>query len=211
MKTELRRLVSRLVRWSAGVGLAALLGACSGDNATSVQQNVQTAEALIDAFYSFDPKQLEPLLASAPESAAGLLFYQGWAEGGNYKILARKACEAKPAEQVVCAITVDDDPMLALGLVLGVDFKVTDTFTLSFADGVLTAVKNSSDDQPIYYEAYEWVVANKPEVMSGPCQGFFKDGPTPGDCARAMTAGYREFAEQYDFAEQGDFAEQDSE
>lgn len=188
MKTDLFLRLSRL----CGVGLTALLCACSAENAASVRQNVQTAEALIDAFYSFDPNQLAPLLVAAPDSADGLMFYQGWAEGGNYKILERKACVAKAEQTVVCAITVDDDPMLALGI----DYKVTDTFTLSFEDGVLTAVKNSSDDQPIYYEAYEWVVANKPEVMSGPCQGFFKDGPTPGDCARAMTAGYREFSEQ---------------
>jgi len=175
------------------VGLIGLLCACSGGNTASVQQNVDTAEALIDAFYSFDPEQLAPLLVAAPESAAGLMFYQGWAEGGNYKILERKACEARSAHEVVCSITVDDDPMLALAI----DFKVTDTFTLSFEGDVLVAVKNSSDDQPIYYEAYEWVVTNKPQIMSGPCLGFFTDGPTPGDCARAMTAGYREFAEQH--------------
>jgi len=172
--------------------LALLLSGCSAGDDALTARNLQTAEALIDAFYSFDAQALRPLLATAPESAAALLFYQGWAEGGNYKILDRKPCRAQSAEKIECSITVDDDPMLALNI----DFKVTDTFTLTFEQDVLSAVKNSSDDQPIYYEAYEWVVVTMPEVMSGPCQGFFVDGPTPGDCARAMTAGYKEFSER---------------
>lgn len=170
----------------------ALVWGCSGPNEKLVARNLQSSEALIDAFYSFDAELLAPLLVAAPESAKALLFYQGWAQGGNYKIIERKACQAESAEVVVCAITVDDDPMIALNI----DFKVTDTFTLSFEGPVLTSVKNASNDQPVYYEAYEWVVANMPEVMSGPCQGFFVDGPTPVDCARAMTAGYKKFAEQ---------------
>lgn len=169
-----------------------VLSGCSANDASlaAVEENRQTAEALIDAFYSFDVDQLAPLLVDAQRSAPALRFYQGWAEGGNYRVVERQSCVAESARVVICAITVDDDPVLALNI----DFKVTDTFKMTFDGTTLVAVDNSSNDQPIYYEAYNWVVENRPEVMSGPCQGFFVDGPTPGDCARAMTAGYRAFA-----------------
>lgn len=176
-----------------GVMMAScVLSGCSAGEAgrSAADENRQTAEALIDAFYSFDVDQLAPLLVDAQSSAPALRFYQGWAEGGNYRVVERQSCLAESATVVVCAITVDDDPVLALNI----DFKVTDTFKMTFDGTTLVAVDNSSNDQPIYYEAYNWVVENRPEVMSGPCRGFFVDGPTPGDCARAMTAGYRAFA-----------------
>ena len=44
------------------------------------------AESLIDDFYSFDSMRLEEALASAEDSKESLLYYQGWAEGGNYEI-----------------------------------------------------------------------------------------------------------------------------
>jgi len=173
--------------------LIVFLSACS-DTATEAPasdwQNLQTAEAIIDAFYSFNPDELSPLLADAKESALSLLFYQGWAEGGNYKIINRAPCVAKTDSSIRCGITVEDDPVLALKL----DFKVTDTFTITFDGDKVTAVETSSNDKPIYEQAFEWVVKDTPEVMTGPCQGFFDDGPTPGDCVRAMTEGYRRFA-----------------
>jgi len=182
--------------------LACFLSACS-DTPTDVPrdastteapstgaQNLQAAEAIIDAFYSFNPDKLAPLLADAKESAPALLFYQGWAEGGNYKIINRAPCVADTESSVRCGITVEDDPVLALKL----DFKVTDTFTITFDGDKVAAVETSSNDKPIYTQAFEWVVKESPEVMTGPCQGFFADGPTPGDCARAMTEGYRRFA-----------------
>ena len=82
------------------------------------------AEAFIDAFYSFDSLALEATLSSAAGSASAITYYQGWAEGGNYKIVDRKRCEIKAANVVSCSITVEDDPMLAVGI----DFDVTDTF-----------------------------------------------------------------------------------
>jgi hypothetical protein len=119
-----------------------------------------------------------------------MLYYQGWAEGGNYKIVERRLCEAASSDVVRCAITVQDDPVLALDI----DFHVTDTFTIGFEDGRIVSVENSSNDKQIYYDAFDWVTREMPEVMTGPCQGFFDGGPTPGDCARAMTEGYRRFA-----------------
>ncbi len=168
------------------------LSGCSvaGGAPALADKNLQTSEALIDAFYSFDADQLRPLLADAKNSAATLIFYQGWAEVGNYRVLQRQACVAESDGVVSCAITVEDDPVLALNI----DFNVTDTFRMTYDGATLVAVENSSNDQPVYFEAYNWVVENMPEVMAGPCQGFFDGGPTPGDCARAMTIGYRKFA-----------------
>jgi hypothetical protein len=157
--------------------------------------DVETAEAFIDAFYSFDAGRLSPFLVYAGESVAPIIYYQGWAEGGNYRIVDRGACTETAPGSVVCPITVEDDPVKALGT----GFNVTDTFTLTFDAGRIFAIETSSNDQPIYYAAQQWVRTNMPEVMDGPCQGFFAGGPTPRDCARAMTEGYRAFAASDDF------------
>lgn len=169
--------------------------AVTPDPGTAATANLPQAEAFIDAFYSFEPAQLNPLLAAAGESAGALLYYQGWAEGGNYKIVNRGACVATDEQVVSCPITVEDDPVLALKT----NFNVTDTFTLTFDNGQIINVETSSNDQPIYYQAREWVQKTMPEVMTGPCKGYFAGGPTPGDCARAMTEGYRRFAASDDY------------
>lgn len=172
------------------VCFSATLWSCSTSPPTSQQTNLITAETLIDAFYSFEANKLQPFFVNAQASAPALMFYQGWAEGGNYKIVNRAPCAVQESGNIDCAITVEDDPVLQLNT----NFNVTDTFTLTFDNGVLTAVETNSNDQQIYYDAFDWVVENMPEVMAGPCQGFFNGGPTPGDCARAMTEGYRQFA-----------------
>ena len=180
----------------ATVGLLALLTGCgaeypdqahdSSGEQPLIERNRESAEGFIDAFYSFDPAQLEPFLAGADATAADILYYQGWARGGNYVVLNRLPCEAESAELFRCAITVRDDPVLALQT----GFNVTDTFHLTFRGDRIASVETASNDQPIYYEARQWVEANMPEVMSGPCD---KVANTPADCARAMTAGYRAF------------------
>ncbi len=152
-------------------------------------QNLQSAEKLIDAFYSFSPDELKPLLSKAESSAPTILYYQGWAEGGNYKIVNRQACKAESENVIRCAITVQDDPVLALKI----DFNVTDTFTITFSGTEIVTVETSSNDKQIYLDAFNWVTKEMPEVMTGPCLGFFNGGLTPGDCARAMTQGYRKF------------------
>jgi hypothetical protein len=159
---------------------------------------LKTAEALIDAFYSFDKNKLASLLALADESRASVIYYQGWAKGGNYKIVERKPCVATSLDRVSCAITVEDDPMLALKL----DFNVTDTFTIAFVDGKISAADTSSNDMQIYYDAREWVEKNYPELIEKPCIGFFVGGPTPGDCAKAMALGYARFAASEDYPSQ---------
>lgn len=173
----------------------------------SVQANVESlvrdddeyllplSENFINAFYSFDPARLQSVLTFAPDSLPDIVYYQGWAEGGNYKILERNPCVLIATNTASCAITVEDDPMLALGS----DFKVTDTFTIVFADRKVISVTTSSDDLPLYYEAGDWVRARMPELIAEPCRGFFAGGPTPGDCARAMAEGYARFAASDEF------------
>ena len=149
------------------------------------------AESFIDAFYSFDPSQLASLMVAAEESRPRLLYYQGWAEGGNYIVLDRASCAMEEVNKVACPVTVQDDPVVALKT----GFNVTDTFHLTFDGETLVAVDTSSNDQPIYYEARKWVEANMPEVMSGPCKNRNTEGATPGECARAMTKGYEAYYE----------------
>ncbi len=186
------------LRLATGSIVLLLLGACTDvseslatlETPDAVAPNLSKAEAFIDAFYSFDPDRLSPMLAAAPESVQSIMYYQGWAEGGNYKVLQRGVCAVDENKLISCPITVQDDPVLALNT----GFNVTDTFTLTFANGEIVKVETSSNDQPIYYEARAWVEREMPEVMSGPCKDRGAGGTTPGDCARAMTEGYRRFA-----------------
>jgi hypothetical protein len=158
------------------------------DLATS-EANLKVAEGFIDAFYSFDANQLKAFLTETDDSAERILYYQGWAEGGNYIVVNRGACEAKEPNLIQCPITVQDDPVVALKT----NFNVTDTFHLTFVDNKIASIDTSSNDQPIYYEARKWVEKHMPEVMSGPCQNRGKSSGTPQDCARAMTEGYKRF------------------
>ena len=138
------------------------------------------AESFIDAFYSFDPSQLASLMVAAEESRPRLLYYQGWAEGGNYIVLDRASCAMEEVNRVACPVTVQDDPVVALKT----GFNVTDTFHPTFDGETLVAVDTSSNDQPIYYEARKWVEANMPEVMSGPCKNRNTEGATPVNALR---------------------------
>ena len=157
-----------------------------------IEANLEISEAMIDAFYSFDAERLAPFLEHSGPSADRIAYYQGWAEGGNYKVMERNGCEAESAQLIRCPITVQDDPVLALKT----GFNVTDTFALTFNESRIVAINTSSNDQPIYYEARRWVEENMPEVMSGPCHRDYERGVTPGECARAMTAGYQRFYEE---------------
>ena len=159
------------------------------DRASLVTGNLATAEEMIDAFYSFDASKLQPFLLEAGESEQGILGYQGWAKGGNYIIVSRSPCVAESETEISCAITVQDDPVLALET----DFNVTDTFHITFSETVITKVDTSSNDEPIYYEAREWVEENMPEIFEGPCKRTEGIRDSPGVCARAMTEGYRQF------------------
>jgi len=161
---------------------------------------VMVAEQFIDAFYAFDREAMAELVKDAGPAGDRILWYQGWAEGGNYKVVNRGACELLEPGVVECPITVDDDPVLALNT----GFKVTDTFTLTVEGGRIVDIKTRSNDQPIYYTARKWVEANLPDLIAGPCQDRGTAGGTPGDCARAMTEGYRQFAASPDFPDAAD-------
>jgi hypothetical protein len=160
------------------------------DNSTK-EENAAVAEAFVDAFYSFDSDELFAIV-TRPQAQDFAGFYQGWAEAANYSILERNPCEAVLSNTVWCAITVEDDFTAALGI----DFDVTDTFTLTFGeDGEIKAVDLSSDDPDESRAAFESVFDSHPELFDAECQGFFLGGPTPGDCALAFIAAFEEYAE----------------
>jgi hypothetical protein len=153
------------------------------------ETNLTVAEEFIDAFYSFDATRIEDALMNAQGSAPSILYYQGWAEGGNYEIIERMPCVAKSAELINCSITVKDDLVVALET----GFYVTDTFSISFTNGKIVGVETSSNDSQEYYDARDWVRKHRPELIKEPCLGYFDGGPTPGKCAQAMLQGYQEF------------------
>jgi hypothetical protein len=178
-----------------GLTIVALaVGACGDsslpDSAEVDNPNIATAEALIDAFYSFDGDALRATLVFAEASIPQILYYQGWAEGGNYEVLNRMPCVVDDEENISCSITVKDDLIEALDL----DVNVTDTFHLTFSGNRVVHVETSSNDPDAYYEAQSWVEENRPGLINEPCRGFFAGGPTPGECVKAMVRGYAEFA-----------------
>ena len=152
--------------------------------------NLAVAEQFVDAFYSYDAEPLGDLLADAGDSRQDMLFYQGWALGGNYIIMERMPCESVDDKIVRCSITVQDDLVLALGI----DFDVTDTFTLTFADGSISAVETSSNDPKLYHDARDWVWENRKEWVEQPCKGSADAAPDPGQCVGGMLRGYRDYA-----------------
>jgi hypothetical protein len=162
-----------------------------------LKSNLSTAENFIDAFYAFNPIRLEAKLSSAEGSIPSIVYYQGWARGGNYKVIERTPCQFKNSNIITCSITVEDDPTLALGI----DFKATDTFEITFTERKITSIETSSDDPPIYNDARDRVLEELPELVEKPCEGFFDGGPTPADCARTMTEGYGIFAASTDFSQ----------
>jgi hypothetical protein len=153
---------------------------------------------LIDAFYSFEKDRLEAALTFAQDSIPNVVFYQGWAEGGNYKIIKRQSCLAKKLDLISCSITVQDDLMLALGI----DFNVTDTFEIKFSGSKIISVETRSNDLDVFWQAREWVKKKHPELIEAPCKGIWNGGPTPGKCVRAMVEGYSRFAKSDDFPKQ---------
>lgn len=152
--------------------------------------HVTMAEQFVNAFYSFDPEPLGKLLAQAGDSAQDILFYQGWALGGNYVVMQRMPCEMVDDNSVRCSITVQDDLVLALGI----DFDVTDTFLLTFTDGAISAVETSSNDPQRYHDARDWVWANRGELVTQPCKGGPGMAPDPVKCVGNILEGYREYA-----------------
>ena len=187
MQPALREVAALLLLGGLAGGCAALPEERAASGGGS---ELAAAEGLIDAFYSFEPARLRSALAGAPESAPQILYYQGWAEGGNYVVLERKPCRLDKPGEASCDVKVRDDLIAALGT----GYDVTDTFHITFEGGRIARVRTSSNDPPEFEEALKWVRAERPEVMTGPCRGFFAGGPTPQDCVRAVVKGFAEFA-----------------
>jgi len=154
------------------------------------QKNLQLAEQYIDAFYSFNPKLLNPLLTQAGESQKKMLFYQGWAKDGNYIIKQRHPCKFGEGNEVLCSIRVQDDLVLALGI----DFDVTDTFHIYFTKNAISQIKTSTDDPKLYHDAYNWVMENRGEQVKPACKGSMDVKPSPSKCVKLMLLGYQEYA-----------------
>lgn len=129
------------------------------------------------------------LLSLAETSQPNILYYQKWAECGNYKIVKRGGCIEKNDSLVLFPVTVKDDLMRALNI----DFNVTDTFRLTIHDGQIRSVETSSNDLAAYYEAKEWVKKNRPEFVEKACEGIWAGGPTPCECVQGMVKGFGEF------------------
>jgi len=79
--------------------LLILLGSCKNasesEESNIIDNNVVIANKFIDAFYSFNNDSLSSILFEANESRPGILFYQKWAECGNYEVFNRADCIVK--------------------------------------------------------------------------------------------------------------------
>lgn len=157
-----------------------------GCGQSAPDERVRTAEAFVDAFYSWDAQRLGGLLTPG-EDADAVLYYQRWAEAAHYQVQHRQPCRVADDDLIRCAITVVDDFGTALG------YTATDTFTLTVADGAVTSVSFAGDDPPVFQALFDWLAETRPEVLSGPCRDLFAGGTTPGDCARAVAQGARDF------------------
>lgn len=166
-----------------GIALAAAAAASGPD------PRLATAEAFIDAFYSFDHTRLRRAMADAASSQGDTLYYQQWAEAGHYAVLHRARCRFAKRAEVVCAITVRDDLIPALGM----NFHVTDNFHFAFRGRRIVKVWNSSNDPPEFHQAMEWLRRERPQIFTGPCRGIWEGGPTPKACVRAVIKGFGEF------------------
>ena len=170
-----------------------LLYHCRTKTSNDMQHNnISLGNKLIDAFYSFNTDSLASLLANAKSSQPDILYYQKWAECGNYKVLDRGPYSEKNDSTVIFPVTVKDDLMKALQI----DFNVTDTFHITFKNGKIVHVENSSNDVADYYKAKTWVKEHHPEFIEKPCIGIWAGGPTPCDCILGMIKGFVEYKKQ---------------
>jgi len=151
--------------------------------------NITIANKFIDAFYSFDKQLLEETLIEAKDSWPEIIFYQKWAECGNYKVLNRGECIKKDDDIILYPVTVKDDLMDALDI----KFNVTDTFHITIKNGKIKAVTATSDDPEIYYKAKEWIKKNRPDLYDIPCKDAWEGGLTPCECVKATVEGLKAF------------------
>ncbi len=153
------------------------------------QSNAKVVNEFVNAFYSFNRDSLESILSLAKESQPGILYYQKWAECGNYEIVKRGDLIERNDSLIIVPVTVKDDLMAALQI----NFNVTDTFHISIQNGKIRSVQTSSNDPDAYYEAKEWVKQNRPGLIEKACEGIWEGGPTPCECIQGMIKGFTEF------------------
>lgn len=156
--------------------------------------NTDVAKQFVDAFYSFNRDSLESVLALAKGSHPEILYYQKWAQCGNYEIVKRSAPVVQNDSLILCPVTVKDDLMGALRI----DFNVTDTFHITIREGKIRSVTTSSNDPAEYYQAKEWVKNNRSELITKPCEGIWEGGPTPCECIQGMIKGFGELVASKD-------------
>ena len=128
---------------------------------------------------------MQSTLTYADESQHSLLYYQKWAECGNYKVIKRNDFIKKNDSLILCPITVKDDLIGALEL----DFHVTDTFHLTIINGQIRTIETSSNDPDLYYEAKDWIKLNRPELIEKACKG----ASNACQCVKATVEGFVEF------------------
>ena len=192
MQQAVTRGVTGSARIAALLLLGSLVGGCSAQPDRQVPNAASplvAAEAVLDAFYSFDPTRLRTAMADAPTSMPQILYYQGWAQGGNYVVLDRRPCRFENSLKISCDITVKDDLIAALRT----GYHVTDTFHFKLQGGRIASIATSSNDPPEFEQALDWLRRERPDVMAGPCRGIFAGGPTPQDCVRAVVKGFENF------------------
>ena len=153
------------------------------------KNNIDIANQFIDAFYSFNEDSLKSALSYAEVSHPSILYYQKWAECGNYKVLNRSIFKEINDSLVICPVTVKDDLMSALQI----DLNVTDTFHIIIKDKKIQSVQTSSNDPDAYYEAKDWIRKNRPELIEKPCEDAWEGGPIPCECIKATIQRFVEF------------------
>lgn len=147
--------------------------------------NSDIATEFINAFYSFNKESLQSTLKYADDSRQTIIYYQKWAECGNYKVIKQNEFIIKNDSLVLCPITVKDDLIGALE----VDFNVTDTFHLTIINKKIQSIETSSNDPDLFYEAKDWIKHNKPELTEKACEG----ASTACKCVKATVEGFIEF------------------
>lgn len=156
---------------------------------STMDTNLTLANKFIDSFYSFDRQRLEDVLSEAKDSWPEIIFYQKWAECGNYKIVKKGKAVSGDETTVLYPITVKDDLMAALEI----SFNVTDTFHITIENHKIKAVTATSDDPAKYWEAKEWIKENRPDLYDIPCKDAWEGGLTPCECVKATVEGLKEF------------------
>lgn len=176
------------MNWIVIVSL--LLFSCkNASQANNAPNNIAVANAFIDAFYSFNRDSLENLLTAAKPSQANILYYQRWAECGNYIVLNRSKYFEKNDSVVIFPVTVKDDLAGALNL----KYNVTDTFHIVIQNGKIRSVNTSSNDPELYYQGFKWIKQNRKDLIEKPCEGWGKDPAKACACVRGVIKGFTEF------------------